>query len=268
MRPKIVGVIQARMGSSRLPGKVLSDLCGEPALVRMIERVRRCRLLDEVWIATTTDPTDDAIADVVQAHGAKCFRGSAQDVLDRFYRCAQDAQAQIIVRLTADCPLHDPSVIDETIRAMLTVSRHFVYAYNNLEPTYPDGLDVEVFTFEALEQAARTCQHPLEREHVRLAITKEHLPDTGQRPAILTVPAPADFSHLRFVLDEPEDLDFIRRVYAALYPQIPQFTWLDVVALLTRCPWMVAINAGFNANAGVDGVEFQRSIELEPGEHP
>ena len=160
----IHGLLQARMSSTRLPGKTLKPLAGLPALLRQIERVRRARSITRLTVVTSTDPSDDALATLCGEHGVDVFRGSLNDVLDRFYRAAQLSQAPHIARLTGDCPLIDPEVIDAV--AAFYLQGDYDYASNTVNPTFPDGLDVEFFKFAALEAAWKEAELPSEREHV------------------------------------------------------------------------------------------------------
>lgn len=243
---KVVGIVQARMGSTRLPGKVLEVLADKPALLHMLERVSRSLTLNELWVATSTSSKDDALVEAIERAGYSVFRGSEDDVLGRFYELAKARHAEVVVRLTGDCPLHDPEVIDQVVQAFLKAYPQYNYASNVIPPSYPDGLDVEVFSFAALEEAYRTCTDPLEREHVTLGIHCQYYPTS--RPQILNVVGPADFSHLRWTLDTPEDLTLIQALYRRLYPEKPNFSWWDVLALITREPELFFINQKLERN--------------------
>ncbi len=248
----ILAILQARFSSSRLPGKVLQPLLGKPMLSRQIERILRSERIDRLVLATSTDPEDDAVAAVAAETGIACSRGSLDDVLDRFYRAALPYQPQHIVRLTGDCPLIDPAVIDGTIWFYL--EGRYDYVSNALEPTFPDGLDVEVFRFFALEAAWREAMLPSQREHVTLFI--------NQAPGRFRIGnyghAGGDLSHLRWTVDEPEDLALVMRIYEALYPKDPAFSMEDILVLLERDPSLMKINTRFPRNEGL-----QRSIEKD-----
>jgi len=238
-----VAVLQARTSSTRLPGKVLADLCGRPMLARQVERVSRARRLDDLVVATSDQPGDDALADLCREMGVACFRGSLEDVLDRFASAAARHRAEAVVRLTGDCPLADPGVIDATIGFFLEGG--YDYAANCRPPTLPDGLDTEVFTFAALEAAWREAADPFEREHV--------VPFIIRRPGrfrIGNLAWPEDRSGLRWTVDEPRDLDFVRAVYAALFPANPAFGWEDVLRLLAERPELAQLNSGIPRNQG------------------
>lgn len=229
------------MGSTRLPGKVLKLLAGKAAILQMLERVSKSQTLSELWLATSDLPQDDELAEVVNQAGYRVFRGSESDVLSRFYDLAVATKADVVVRMTGDCPLHDHQVIDAVILAFLE-QLEFTYASNVFPPSFPDGLDVEVFRFAALEYAHQTCHDPREREHVTPGIHRQNHPEP--RPKILNVAAPADFSHLRWTLDTPEDLEFIQAAYERLNEH-SEFTWWDILALMTREPRLLEINSQY-----------------------
>ena len=223
------------MGSTRLPGKVLKDLCGETVLARVVKRTRGATLLDEVVVATSIQAADDAIVEECERLRVACFRGDETDVLDRYYRAAEEFSAGAIVRITSDCPLIDPEVSDKTIRAFL--EQHPDYASNVLERRYPRGLDTEVMTSSALGSACRDARDPYQREHVT--------PFLYQHPSrfrLLSVTGDRDYSHYRWTLDTPEDLEFLRAVYERR-SDASDPTWLEVLGMLEREPDLAAINA-------------------------
>lgn len=236
----VIAIIQARRKASRLPDKVLLDLAGEPMLVRVVERARRAQRLNGVVVATTTDPGDDAVEALCRQRGYACTRGSMHDVLDRYYQAARQYQADVIVRLTADCPLIDPQVIDETVDACL--ESHADFAANRLPPpwrrTYPIGLDTEVCTFAALETAWKEADQPHQREHV-MPFFYEH----PERFRIRVVDCALDLGSLRWTVDTTEDLELLRRIYAHFGGR-DDFSWLEVLELVQRQPELMQINAG------------------------
>ena len=240
----IVGIIQARMGSTRLPGKALLDLAGAPFLARVIERMQHAETLDALVLATTTDPSDDPLVDLAADLGVRVYRGALDDVLDRFTQAARLADAALIVRITADDPFKDPRVTDHAVRLWLQ-EPDLDYVSNTLEPTYPEGLDIEVFTRAALERAWREARLPSEREHVTPYIWKH--PD---RFRIRNFKGPRDLSHLRWTVDYPEDLAFARAVYERLYRPGQVFLMEDILRLLEAEPQLAQINAGFRRNEG------------------
>jgi len=245
---KTIAIVQARLGSTRLPNKVLIPLAGRPAILQMMDRVSRAETLDEVWLATGDDTGNDLLASTVADANYPVFRGSESDVLDRFARLADQAEADTVVRLTGDCPLHDSEVIDEVVAAF-QMQNDLEYGSNIFPATYPDGLDTEVFTAEILRRVAASSQNQMEREHVTLGIHRQY--HETDRPDVVNIEAPADFSHLRWTLDTPEDAAFIATVYDELFPQNPMFTWFDILALLTRRPDLLAINQAHIRNEGV-----------------
>lgn len=247
----ILAILQARVTSSRLPGKVLKPVLGEPMLLRQIERIQRSRLIDRLVIATSTDHTNDAIEKMCTENQLSFFRGSLNDVLDRFYQAAMLFKPLHVVRLTGDCPLTDPDLIDEVVSFHL--KGNFDYTSNALEPTYPDGLDVEIMRFSCLSRAWEEASLPSEREHVTSFIYKR--PDLFK---IGSVKGKFDLSFLRWTVDEPLDFELISNVYERLYPINPQFTTEHIYNLLKDNPELQNINAKFERNEG-----YQRSLLLD-----
>jgi spore coat polysaccharide biosynthesis protein SpsF len=242
---KIVAIIQARMGSRRLPGKVLADVCGKPLLHYVVCRVRQSRTLSLFAVATSDHSTDDVIEMFCQTNVVPCFRGSQDDVLDRYYHAAKHFQANVIVRLTADCPLLDPVIIDDVVQTFLSGE----FDYVSSAPNYPDGLDTEVFTLKALKQAWQEARLPSEREHVTPYITKN-----PGRFRVGSVKNDQDLSHMRWTVDEPQDLELVRQIYQRLLDK-PIFGMADILALFQQHPDLYAINAGFSRNEG-----YQKSL--------
>jgi spore coat polysaccharide biosynthesis protein SpsF len=229
-----VAIIQARMGSTRLPGKVLTDLAGEPALVHVVERTRRATTLDAVVVATTAQPADESIVQLCTERGYPCVRGSEDDVLDRYYRAAQQYHADVVVRITADCPLIEPAIIDHVVQ---TFRRHRCdYVSNSLPPrTYPRGLDVEVFRFAALARAWHEDTNPTWREHVTPYIRRN-----PERFSLHAVAHDGDYSAMRWTVDTEEDLALVRHIYEHFGNNT--FSWQDVLMLLEQHPEWLAIN--------------------------
>ena len=232
---RTVAVIQARMGSTRLPGKVLRPLAGRSALAHVIERVRACPLVHEVVVATTDQPRDDAVVEQARSLGVRTFRGSEEDVLSRVYHAA--GRADVVVRVTADCPLFDPDLL-----ARMLVRFHerraagdgVDYLSNTVVRTYPRGLDAEIVTFEALERAFREAADPYEREHVTPYIYRH--PESFRVEAFT---GDRDLSHLRWTLDTEEDYRSLAEVYAALSRPDGPFPMQAVLDLLARRPGLV-----------------------------
>ncbi|MGH7722071.1 MAG: cytidylyltransferase domain-containing protein [Candidatus Dormibacteria bacterium] len=220
----IVAVIQARTGSTRFPGKVLADLCRRPMLAHIIERVASARTVDRVVVATTEEPEDDAVAALATRCGAAVIRGSVDDVLSRFLRAATEQAADVVVRITADCPLVDPAVVDRVVRARAEQDADYA---GNVEPaTYPDGYDVEVLTRACLERLDRESTLPHEREHVTARV-REHPAEYRT----VNVVWDRDVSSMRLTVDVPEDLERVAAVLRAL-PESPSPGVESVVALL------------------------------------
>lgn len=233
---KIVAIIQARMGSTRLPGKILLDLAGEPMLARDMHRLSRAQTLDEVVVATTIKSTDDAIVALCQKRNWPCFRGSEADVLDRYYRAAQEYQADVVVRVTSDCPLIEPEVVDRVVREFLERQPEIDYASNTApERTFPRGLDTEVMSFEALARAWREDKNPAWREHVTPYIRRH--PELFETYGVIN---DEDLSYMRWTVDTPEDLALVRRIYEHFGHD--QFSWREVRAVLAQHPAWLEIN--------------------------
>lgn len=241
---KKVAIIQARMGSTRLPGKSLADICGQPLLGRIIDRVAASRLVDVVMVATTKEAADDQLVDFVQQKGVPFYRGSVQDVLDRYYQAASLSSAGIIIRITADDPFKDPDVIDLVVGELLA-DPALDYASNTIEPTFPEGLDVEAFRQSALACAWREAKAPSEREHVTPYIWKH--PETFRIRNVRR--AGENLSGLRWTLDYDEDLQFAREIYACL-DHCRLFKMNDIIQLLQSEPRLGAINTGIPRNQG------------------
>ena len=217
------------MGSTRLPGKVLADISGVPMLEHVVRRVRDAKTVDEVMLATTVSAGDDAIVEFCSKRKIACFRGSEEDVLDRFYQAAQTASAAIVVRITCDCPLIDPAVIDRVVRVVKDGDSD--YATNTLRYTYPDGLDVEAFTFTALRRAWKEATKPSQREHVTPFLRTED----GIRRCNVENDTDLSGRNYRWTVDTAGDLEFIRAVYGAFEPPW-DFRLGNILDLLDREP--------------------------------
>lgn len=240
----ILAILQARVSSRRLPGKVLLPLLGQPMLARQLERVRRAALIDQLVVATSADAADDPLALLCGQIGVACYRGQLDDVLDRFYQAALPYRPDYIVRLTGDCPLADPVLIDRVIRRCLDSNCDHIS--NGTAPaTFPDGLDVEVMRFSALEQAWREARLPSEREHVTPFIY--HHPE---RFRLAQYANPVDLSHLRWTVDEPADFELVRIIYETLYPQQPDFDTAAILRLLEQRPALATLNTAHQRNEG------------------
>ena len=232
---KIIAIIQARVGSTRLPGKVLEDIVGQPMLARVVNRTRRAKTLNSVVVATTTQPADEAIVSVCQKQGWPFFRGSEEDVLDRYYQAALAFKADIIVRITSDCPLIEPEIIDKVVDEFLCDYPAVDYVSNNITRTFPQGLDVEAIGFDALKKAWQEDDSPVWREHVTPYIWRH--PDKFKTRNIAD---DTDYSHMRWTVDTIEDLTFVRKIYDHFSND--SFTWREVLYLLEMNPEWVEIN--------------------------
>ncbi|MBU0477143.1 glycosyltransferase family protein [bacterium] len=241
---KVAAIIQARMSSTRLPNKVLADIEGKPMLWHVINRLKRAELVDEIIVATTTNRKDESIIELAKETKAEWFRGSESDVLDRYYQAAKKHGSDIIVRITPDCPLIDPEVIDKVIE------RFFIgnldYVSNVHPPTYPDGLDIEVFSFKTLKKAWEEAKKSSEREHVTLYVVNH--------PEIFiigNIENEKNLSYMRWCIDEQKDLKFIKEIYKRLYKNDEIFNMNDILSLLKKEPELMKINEGILRNEGL-----------------
>ena len=234
---RTVAIVQARMTSSRLPGKILRPVVGKPLLELLIERLKRAQRLDDVVIATTANATDDEVEALTKRIGVGCFRGSEDDVLDRVLRAAHAHQVDVIVEITGDCPLIDFEVIDKLLEVYQ--ANDYDYVANVLKRTFPRGLDTQVFATSVLEEVARLTDDPTDHEHVSLYIY-EH----PERFKLHNVESglPEEFWDLRLTVDTQADFELIRRIYEQLYPTKPAFTIRDIVDLFQHQPELRAIN--------------------------
>jgi spore coat polysaccharide biosynthesis protein SpsF len=255
MAPRVIAIIQGRMSSSRLPGKILADIEGQPMLQRVFIRTSRAATVTETVFATTTDSSDDPVAEYCDFSGIPCTRGSLFDVLDRYYQAAKGAKADVVVRITADCPIIDPTLIDDVVNTLINDEYDFVA--NRLPPpfprTYPIGLDVEACTFEVLEKAWKQAREPQHREHampyfyegVELTTINRQL-QTGISPRgykVAILHHTTNFGDYRWTVDTPEDLEFMRRVYSR-FDGRDDFTWKEVLVLVHDEPKLMEINVG------------------------
>lgn len=236
------------MTSTRLPGKVLLEAVGKPLLLHMLERVGRSRLLNDLCLATSDAREDDLLASTVEKAGFKVFRGSLDNVLSRFWHVGKREKAEAVVRLTGDCPLHDPLVVDEVVGHFVEHAGQTDYVSNVLPPTYPDGLDTEVFTFGALDSAYHKATSSTDLEHVTPYIRRE----AAVKGRVRNYAGPAQFAHLRWTLDEPEDYELIKKVFEDLHPAKKDFGWLDVVSWQTQDPQRLRINSMHRRNEGLN----------------
>lgn len=238
-----LAIIQARMGSSRLPGKVLMDLSGKTVLERGIERVKKSKLVDEVIVATTMEKEDIPIVCFCSSIGIRVFCGSENDVLDRYYQAAKLIKPDNVIRITADCPLLDPGVLDLVIESH--INGKFDYSSNTLNVTYPDGLDCEIMKYQILKDAWSNAALASEREHVTQYIIKH---DYFRKCSVTNK---YDFSSERWTLDTPDDYRFIKEVYSLLEGFKGGFTFQDIISLLNRNPELRSLNQNSERNEGL-----------------
>ena len=242
---KILTVIQARRGSTRLPATVMMSFLGEPILLKMIRRVKQSKLSGDIVVATTSESQDDSSVDLCKANEILCFRGDSNDLLDRHYQAALEYKADAVVKIPSDCPLIDPRIIDEVLQYYISHSDEFDFVSNLHPASWPDGNDVEVMSFRALEKAWKKAERQLEREHTTPYIW-ENKDQFRIGEVIWNTGLDYSTSH-RWTLDYPEDYEFIKRVYEELYPQNPEFTLEDILDLLKKKPEIATIN---NKRAG------------------
>lgn len=243
-----LAVLQARMTSTRLPGKVMSPILGEPMLARQLERMARASRIDGIVIATSTDPSDDVVADLAVSRDLLLVRGPRDDVLNRYVLAIETFRPDTVVRLTADCPLASPTVIDTVIGQF--EESGVDYCSNTLTPTFPDGLDVEVVRSDVLLEVARMSTDPAEREHVTLGVYRR-----PERFSMSNHAGARDLSGLRWTVDTAEDLAFVTAVYEELYPGTPAFDTADVLSLLERRPELSRTTADEVRNAALIGLD-------------
>lgn len=235
---RIEAFVQARMGSSRLPGKVLKEVLGRPLLSFLISRLREASSIDDIVILTTLLPEDDVIVSFCQENGVAFFRGDSHDVLYRYALAAQARKVDGVVRITADCPLIDPTILDEVVFCFRQSYPKFDYVSNTLKRTYPRGLDVEVFSNEALQKAHQEATRPQEKEHVTL-----YMYSHPEIFSILNIEHTPPMGHHRWTVDTEEDFSLIKLILTHLFPQNPYFRMNDILHLLNYHPHWEMLNA-------------------------
>ena len=238
---KIVAIVQARMGSTRLPNKVMKPIGGIPMIELLLSRLSRAKEVDQIVIATSVDERNQPLVDLVRKLGYSCEQGSENDVLDRYLQAARAHQADVVVRITGDCPLVDPELVDECIQRFKALG--IDYLGNNYPPTYPDGLDIEVCTYKALEQAGRETCKPFDREHVTPYLRESGLFKTS------AMQYSQDLSALRWTVDEPADFVVIEKVFQHFHPRT-DFTWGEVLNLQQQQPGIFRLNQKIIRNEG------------------
>lgn len=237
MKTKIGAVVQARMGSSRLSGKVLKQLSGKPMLEWIILRLKKAKALDVIIVATTSEEKDNSIEELCKKLDINCFRGSEHDVLDRYYQATQKYDLTHVLRITADCPFTDPGIVDDVIHAFLNSDIHPDFAANNFIRKYPRGIDVAMMSSQALKHAWTEAKQDYERVHVTPYI--RHNPEKFR---LLSIEGDKEYGELRWTVDTEEDFQFAEEIYNRL--QLPeQFSWKDVLNIIHKEPQLSEINS-------------------------
>ncbi len=250
----ILGVIQARMASRRLPGKVIKEINGKPLILYLYERLTFSRLIDKIVIATGADDLNLPIVQVAQENQIEYFAGSEEDLVDRFYQAARKFNGRVIVRVTGDCPLTDPELIDKMIAFYLENPDKYDCVTNILNPTYPDGLDIEVMPFRTIERAWNEVKNPFWREWV-FSYIAEHPKDYR----LGSVENDRDLSDLRWTVDYKEDFVFVNEIFNRLYHNKKNFSMNDVLKLLDEEPHLVSINRKYTRNIDYERAKKERT---------
>jgi len=230
-----VAIIQARVGSTRLPNKVFLELAGKPLIWHVCNRLKKSTRIDKIVLATTVSKADYALAEWAIENEISLFRGSEDDVLSRYYHAAFEAKADVITRITADDPFKDAHVIDKVVD--LLTKNKLDFAFNNYPPSFPEGLDTEVFTFQALEKAYLNSVDPFEREHVT-----QYFYRNREMFKMENLSYGENISHLRWTIDREEDYRMAKRVYDNLYTENKMFWMEDILEFLKRNPEVIDIN--------------------------
>lgn len=239
----IVCIVQARMTSTRLPNKVLLDLAGQPVLAQVFNQLSYSKLITNIVLATSSDPSDDALEDWAINKNKNYFRGSLENVLERFYETAKKYNADVIIRITADCPLIDPELVDKCIDGF--DRGEYDYYTNANPPTFPDGLDCEVFRFSALEITYKNAQLKSEIEHVTPYIRNHH-----DKFKIGNYSSEINYSHYRWTLDNKEDYELLKIIYDKLYKDGAYISWISVIKFLDNNTELLKINSAIQRNEG------------------
>lgn len=256
---KYLAMIQARCGSTRLPNKVLKDLCGKPQLQRVIERVQRCRCVNEVMVITSIDKANLPILRLCADIEVRVGVGSEDDVLDRYYQTARLLNPEYVIRITGDCPCIDAELIDD---AILKMGEDIDYCANTIEPTFADGLDFEIMKFSALEKAWHEANHSFEREHVTQYIIRH--PELFKQQSYKS--SVGDFSNHRWTVDEPEDYELVSKVYEYFINEAHKeaFGYRDILAYLSQHPKIAVINKKYTRNEGLTkSIREDRIVQID-----
>lgn len=235
-------IIQARLGSTRLPGKVLKDLNGKPLIEQIINRLRNCKNVDNIVLATTINELDDRLESWCKENNISCFRGDENNVLKRYYDTATQYKSDIVIRITADDPFKDPKVIDAVIDLLKTENLDF--AFNNNPPSFPEGLDTEVFTFSAIKKAAEADTTDFEKEHVT-----QYFYHNPQIFKCKNLSYKENVSHIRLTVDTEQDFELASRIYTKLSPNNEMFYLEDILSLIKKEPELLEVNKGVKRSA-------------------
>tara|TARA_B100000745_G_scaffold250077_1_gene172184 strand:- start:451 stop:1218 length:768 start_codon:yes stop_codon:yes gene_type:complete len=241
-KKKITVIIEARTGSSRLPNKVIAEIEGKPMIFYVIDRIKQIKSVEQIILATTQEKNDQILTEIAEQNSIETFIGDSVDVLNRDYQCALQNNADPIIRITGDCPLTDPDIVEKMLQFYL--KNNYDYVSNRINPKYPDGLDVEIFSFKTLQIAAQNAQWSSERELVTTYITKN--PKIFK---IFSYENQDDLSHHRWCIDEQKDLEFVRRIYSIMKPKT-NFPMSRIMEILSKNPELTKINSGIMRNEG------------------
>jgi len=241
-KKKVTIIIEARIGSSRLPNKVIAEIEGKPMIFYVIDRVKQIKSAEQIILATTQEKNDQILTEIAQQNSIITFVGDSIDVLNRDYQCALQNNADPIIRITGDCPLIDPGIVEEMLQFYL--KNNYDYVSNRITPKYPDGLDVEIFSFRTLQIAAQNAKWSSERELVTTYITKN--PKIFK---IFSYENQDDLSHYRWTVDEQKDLEFVRKIYSIMKPKT-NFSMNEIIEILLKNPELLKINSGIMRNEG------------------
>ncbi|RZD41758.1 MAG: acylneuraminate cytidylyltransferase [Thaumarchaeota archaeon] len=229
---KLIAVVQARTGSSRLPNKVMKEICGKPMLLLMLERLQRAEKIDEIVVATTTEKSDDIIVDLAEKNNFQYFRGSELDCLDRHYQAGEKFGADFIAKITSDCPLIDPVIVDRVLDFYIKNSNKYDYVSNAHPPSYPDGLDIEVFSMSSLKKAWKEAKEKNEREHTTTYIWSH--PKMFRLGNVEMPGKKSLFMQERWTVDYPEDFEFVKTIYENLYKEGRIFLMDEILKFLSK----------------------------------
>lgn len=241
---EVVAILQARCNSSRLPNKVLKPILDKPMIQWQIERLNQSKYIDKLIVATSDESSDLPLVQLCNDHNTPVYRGSLNNVLERFYQVAIQTEPRIIVRLTGDCPLIDPTIVDEVIDFMK--SGNFDYVSNSMEPSFPDGLDVEVFSFDTLKHIYTNAKLPSEKEHVTLYVANNR-----DEFNIGVYKNPTDLSHHRWTVDELDDFKLVSAIFEGLADFNGDFRMADVLSFLEKEQSLKTLNSGIQRNEGL-----------------